>query len=321
MRFVIYGAGAVGGVVAGRLHVASHKTVVIARGEHLEAIRRNGLTLAEQDGRRRFDIPAVAHPRDLSFAPGDVAVLTVKSQDTLEAVKALREVAPMQLPVVCLQNGVENERTALRWFSDVYGVMVMLPATFLEPGVVAAHSSPTPGLLDLGRWPTRADGLAEELASALRSAGFDSRLLDDLARWKYRKLLDNLSNIVGALCGPEAREGQLTDMARIEGDRCLRAAGIDYASEEEDRDRRGDRLRVGDAAGQPRQGNSSWQSLARATGTLETDFLNGEIVLLGRLHGVPTPVNALLQDLAREQARRGLPGESRNPDELLDQLK
>jgi 2-dehydropantoate 2-reductase len=52
--------------------------------------------------------------------------------------------------------------------------------------------------------------------------------------------------------------------------------------------------------------SSSWQSLQRGTGTIETDFLNGEIVLLGRLHGIPTPVNAAVQRLANRIAREHL---------------
>jgi 2-dehydropantoate 2-reductase len=61
--------------------------------------------------------------------------------------------------------------------------------------------------------------------------------------------------------------------------------------------------------GRPRAGGSSWQSLARGTGSIEADYLNGEIVLLGRLYAVPTPVNELLQQLANVAAReRARPG-------------
>ena len=51
-----------------------------------------------------------------------------------------------------------------------------------------------------------------------------------------------------------------------------------------------------------RGGSSTWQSLTRTTGDIECDFLNGEIALLGRMHGVPTPANSLVQRLAREGA-------------------
>ena len=89
----------------------------------------------------------------------------------------------------------------------------------------------------------------------------------------------------------------------------LSAAGREVATAEEDRDRRGDLLQRGEIAGQTRPGGSSWQSLRRGTGDIETDYLNGEIVLLGRMHGVPTPANELLQRLARELAvTRDAPG-------------
>jgi 2-dehydropantoate 2-reductase len=85
----------------------------------------------------------------------------------------------------------------------------------------------------------------------------------------------------------------------------LAAAGIDVASREEDAARRGDRLQVRPIGGRERVGGSSWQSLHRGTGSIEVDALNGEITLLGRLHGVPAPVNALLQTRANAAARSG----------------
>jgi 2-dehydropantoate 2-reductase len=63
----------------------------------------------------------------------------------------------------------------------------------------------------------------------------------------------------------------------------------EYASDAEDTARRANLLSVQPIGNQPRGGGSSWQSLRRRTGSIETDFLNGEIVQLGRLHDVPTP--------------------------------
>ena len=79
-------------------------------------------------------------------------------------------------------------------------------------------------------------------------------------------------------------------------------------------------LQRGEIAGQTRPGGSSWQSLQRGTGDIETDYLNGEIVLLGRMHGVPTPANELLQRLARElAATRDEPGAT-SAATILEQL-
>ena len=98
-------------------------------------------------------------------------------------------------------------------------------------------------------------------------------------------------------------------MLLAEGEGVLSAAGLEAATAEEDRGRRADLLQLRTISGQTRPGGSSWQSLRRAIGDIETDYLNGEIVLLGRIHGVATPASALLQRLARELAvTRDAPG-------------
>jgi 2-dehydropantoate 2-reductase len=196
----------------------------------------------------------------------------------------------------------------------------MFPASHLEPGVVQAFSSPLTGLLDLGRWPRGTDEVAEAVTAAFTASTFNSRALADSARWKYAKLLSNLGNACEAICGPSARRGQLSDLARREGEACLRAAGIAFASAAEDAERRGDLLSRQPIAGQARGGSSSWQSLTRRAGSIETDYLNGEVALLGRLYGVPTPLNALLCRLANEMARHGSPPGAMSPEEVLAQL-
>ncbi len=141
-------------------------------------------------------------------------------------------------------------------------------------------------------------------------------------RWKHRKLLMNLGNAAEALCGPAARFGELADRIRIEGEAALAAAGIDVATTEEDADRRGDKLALRMIEGHRWGGGSSWQSLARGTGNVEADHLNGEVVLLGRLHDVPTPANALVQHLANALAATGAEPASMDEAEviaLLDQ--
>ena len=137
-------------------------------------------------------------------------------------------------------------------------------------------------------------------------------------RWKYRKLLMNLANAVEALCGPEGRFSPLAREAQREGKEALAAAGIAVASSEEDRERRGDYLQMSPTSSGEWQGGSSWQSLARGAGSIEADFLNGEIVLEGALHGVPTPVNALLQRLASRAAAEGAPPGSWSVEELTE---
>lgn len=305
VRFVVYGAGAVGGVVGARLFQHGYEVVLIARGSHHAVLQSQGLRIQDPVGEQVLPIGVADHPATVGWREGDVALVAVKSHHTPGVLAELAAAAPPGLPVVCLQNGVRNEPEALRRFANTYGVPVACPAAHLEPGVVQAYSSPVTGILDVGRYPNGVDETAVEIAGAFSASGFDARPIGDLSRWKWRKLVTNLGNAVEAVCGPTARHGPVTGRAMAEGEACLAAAGIEAATSEEDRARRGDLLTLRPVAGHPRPGGSSWQSLARGAPGIETDYLNGEIVLLGRLHGVPTPVNALLQRIATQLAAGG----------------
>ncbi len=320
MRYIVYGAGGIGGVLGARLSQHGHEVALIARGAHLDAIRAKGLRVEDPDGSELLELPVAGDPSELGIGDGDVVLLAMKAQDTEPALEALAAVAPPTTPVVCVQNGVENERLALRRFESVYGVSVMCPTSFLEPGVVQAFSSPNTGMLDTGRYPDGVDELAETVAAAFTESTFPSEARPDIMRWKYRKLLLNLGNAIEAVCGPEARGGPLGAIVTAEGEACLDAAGIDRVTAQDDIARRGDLLSWHRVGGQRRGGGSSWQSLTRGTGRIETNHLNGEIVLLGRLHGVPTPANELLRRLANRLAREGKPPGSVSADEVLSQL-
>jgi 2-dehydropantoate 2-reductase len=319
MRYVIFGAGAVGGVIGGRLFQTGSDVALIARGEHLSALQARGLELQTPEETRTLPIPVAGHAEQLPVTDADTVILATKSQDTLAAVEQLAGLAP-DAPVVCAQNGVDNERTALRRLARVYGMSVFLPATHLAPGVVQAHSGPALGILDLGCYPNGTDEVCTRVAADLTAAGFSSRPDRAIMRHKYAKLLLNLANALEAAGGAGARQSDLVAQAQAEARLCLRAAGIEVAPPEEAQSRRDGVMHLRPIAGQRRAGGSSWQSLARATGRIETDYLNGEIVLLGRLHGIPTPVNEMLQRVANRLARDQRPPGSLTTDELVAEL-
>lgn len=307
MRFLVYGAGAIGGVIGGRLFESGHEVTLVARGPHLDALQAKGLELVSPTGTVVLPVPAVGHPSEVDLREGDVVVLSMKSQHTADALRTLVVEEPPGIAVVCAQNGVENERMALRSFADVYAMNVVCPATFLEPGRVVAHAGPVTAILDVGRYPSGVDATVEAIAAALRAATFASDARPDIMRWKYRKLTLNLVNVAFAVCGNVPELPDLMRRLRAEGEAVLQAAGIDLITIDEDRARRGELLSEPPIPGIERNGGSSWQSLARGAGSIETGYLTGEIVLLGRLHGVPTPLSALLQGLAEQAAARNLP--------------
>ena len=146
-KFVIYGAGGIGGTIGARLFQAGFDVALIARGEHAQRLRSQGLTYVNADGRTTLPIPCFEHPQLVPFlgtglgegslqgwddgesgGPPDAAVchvlLCMKSQHTEAALRDLAQVCctrgPAEQPhLVCVQNGVANERLALRYFARV----------------------------------------------------------------------------------------------------------------------------------------------------------------------------------------------------------
>jgi 2-dehydropantoate 2-reductase len=328
---VVLGAGAIGGTIGALLAESGQEVVLVARGEHARVMAEDGLRLATPHRVVTVRPPVLADVAALDLTTRDVLVATTKTQDTAGVLEALSGTPNAdRVVVLCAQNGVENERIALRLFRSVLGCSVMLPAVHLEPGRVDAQGTPYPGLLEIGPYPVGVgmpDGRLDVIVSDLNAAGFLATAHQDVMRWKYAKLVRNTGNAVTALCGhdldPNARR-LVADIDREAGDEAMRVlalAGIDWVGDEEWNGHRGDQVEVGAVEGRSRGGGSSWQSITRRTGSIETDALNGEIVLLARLHGGEAPVNEVLQRESRALARRrGRPGEM-SPQRLSDLLR
>ena len=335
MRTVILGAGAIGGGVGALLARAGHDVVLVARGAHLAALQATGLTLRTPAFTETVHVRAIAAPGEIELTPDDRLVLTVKTQDSAALLDTWSRlpvgggdhegsggVAGERLPIFCFQNGVENERVALRRFARVYAACVWMPATHLEPGRVDAYGSPSVGMFHLGRYgggpaADGGDGTCGAFVAELEASGLFARVASDVMRWKYAKLISNLANAVEALAQKGADTSALVAEVSAEAQAVLAAAKIDFVSKAEERAMRGNKVDLGTIEGAPRTGGSTWQSLARGSGQLEGDYLNGEIALLGRLHGVPTPLNTGLQRLAAQAAtERWPPGHLPLPDLL-----
>lgn len=316
MRIIVHGIGAIGGTVAAALALAGHDVVGIARGAQLDAVREGGLTLRSPGGVQVARFPCVGAPSEIDVGPDDVVVLSMKTQHTGHALDQLAEAGVADQAIFCAQNGVENERLALRRFPDVHGITVMLPADFVTPGEVVAFGAPRHGIFDIGRAPHGSDDADGALAEALTSAGIAGYVQPDVMAGKYGKLLMNLGNIVEAALGADAEAAEINAALRAEGEAALRAAGIAWRDVGGSDPRRRELMTIHEVEGVERTGSSSTQSLARSAGSIETDYLNGEIALLGRLHGVDTPVNAWFAALAWRMVREKRPPGSVARDEV-----
>jgi 2-dehydropantoate 2-reductase len=312
MRYIIYGAGAVGCLIGGKLFMNGSDVVLIGRGAHLEAVRRDGLKLKHPnpDATETLPVTAVAHPSEVGFREGDVVLLTVKSQDTVAALDDLRLAADDAIPVICAQNGVENERMALRRFLNVYGMLLIMPAEHLQPGLVETTAWPMTGVCDLGRYPRGTDALAEAVAAELAGAGFAAMAQSEIMRFKYSKLHQNMINTLQAILPPDAEADDITKQLRAETEACFAAAGIDWAPTAEMMARfRGGGPPPAGIGSSGWRGGSMWQSIARGVGNSEVDYICGEIALLGRQYGIPTPANEAVQiEVDRLARTKGVPG-------------
>ena len=292
-----------------RLFQQGYDVTLVARGDHGRALR-SGLVLEAPDETVTLPIPAVADPSAGGLGRGrdgdTVVLLAVKGQHTDHALTQLTRGAAVDARRLHAERRGERAPGAAP-LPDTYGMCVMCPATQLRPGV-------DPGALGAGLGPAGPGPLpggdrrpGQAIADAIATTTFQSVARPDIMRWKYRKLLMNLANAVEALCGPEGRFSPLAKEAQREGTEALGGG----------RHRRGQRRGGPRAPGRPPAdgrhvvgGVAGRLELAEPGprgGSIEAEFLNGEIVLLGALHGVPTPVNALLQRLALRAAAEGAP--------------
>jgi ketopantoate reductase len=148
------------------------------------------------------------------------------------------------------------------------------------------------GIAWLGRYPDQPDDAAAEYVADLTRAGYRIDVVGDIAAWKARKLLGNVGNGLDVLDGTPEQKAQARELLVAEATAVFAAAGI--GTPEQAWPLGG--LSVEPVAGHTGGRLSTWQSFARGASS-EVDYLNGEIVLLGRQHGVPTPVNEGVQRL------------------------
>jgi len=315
MQIIIYGAGAIGGVVGGHLARVGNDVVLIGRPDHVKAIQEHGLRLLTPTGTHVLKVPAVTAPGDIQFQPDSVVFLCVKGQNTEEALRDLKAAAK-DAPIFCFQNGVRNEEATAQHFSRVYGVRVIVRAAYLTDGEVIARHDP-PGWLIMGCYPEGTDDLVEDMAARLRAAGFFVKVTPDIMPYKWSQLLGNLANAINAITsGGEEEIGDIVRAAHQEGQEILAQSGIRWISAEKLASEWPESTLKPRAALDYAAQSSSWQSLTRRQGTIETNFFNGEIVQLAKKLGRRAPINEETLRISKEMAANREPPGRYTPAQL-----
>lgn len=328
MRYIIVGAGAVGASLAAQFEAAGVDYTLLARGGQLAHLRAHGLRYRRPEGETTVAL-TLTDEAGLRLRADDVILLCVKTQDveatgrTLARLPVERGAADggasdgveegADLPIVALQNGLAAERILARRFARVYSASVRTPAIYTRTGEVRVLATPQFASFTVGRHPAGTDAVSGRLVADLARAGALAEERGDITRWKAEKLVHNMRNALELFAGDEAERERAGAAVASEAERALRAAGHDLPRPGERRVSLAD-WRVLEDPDDP-AGHSTWQSFVRGAPS-EVDFLNGEIVRLGHLHGVPTPWNRAVARLSdRLAARGGKPG-----DMALDEL-
>jgi 2-dehydropantoate 2-reductase len=320
MRFVVYGAGAVGGVLGGHLARDKHDVLLICREEHARAIReQDGLRMKSATGEYVAPLRA-SHVARADHFDRDTCILFVpKSNDTSACVEELAGCAPADTPLVCFQNGIDNEKVIAEKFVDIYGGVCWMTCSFLHAGQVSFRKA---GRVVVGKYPKGAHPYAKKLGNVLQSAGFQSAVSNTIACDKWLKLVANLRSAFNALVDERDHDGAEFNLLAIgvleEARRVLKAARV-RAKSCDGKDPSLDEM-IGDLKKPPvprvassvRVHNSTWQNLYLKRGTYENTFFHGPIVELARARGIAVPHNDVALELVARCVREKIgPGQFR----------
>jgi 2-dehydropantoate 2-reductase len=298
MKIGVVGAGGVGGYYGARLALAGAEVGLIARGEHLAAIRERGLQVRADEGDFTVRIAASEDPAEIG--PCDAVLFCVKSYDTEQAAAVFGPLIGPRTGVVSLQNGVDNEEKIAARIGPghVLGGVSFILAHIAEPGVVEQVGSVRRvvfGELD----GSRSERVTRLLAE-FRKAGIDTDLADDIRvvlwdKFAYLCALAGLTTVTRLpidklLAVPETRN-LFREVVR-EVSLVARAEGVELADDIVDQK----------TAFAETLGPDSYSSLHHDLVTghrLELDALHGELTRRAARHGVPVPVSEMIYSLLR----------------------
>ena len=197
MRIAIMGAGGVGGCLGGLLGKAGNDVWLIVRGEHLEAIRANGLKLVRPDTEFVVQVNATDNPAEVG--PVDLVLFTVKTYQNRHVITTLKPLMGHETSVITLQNGVESHEQ----LGAVLGPSNILPGAYwasshiLSPGVIGED---VPAQISFGEIDDTDSLRSPDIRKVFRDAGIETEIsLDPLqVLWEKFIVLSALAGITSA---------------------------------------------------------------------------------------------------------------------------
>lgn len=295
LKIAVMGAGAVGCYFGGMLARAGHAVTLIARPQHVEAIRANGLRMDTKTFDEQVRLSATSEPEGVKDA--DVVLFSVKSMDTESAGAQIKPFLRPDTLVVCLQNGVDNADRLRQVLPEheVSAAVVYVGTEMAGPGHLKHHGR---GELVMDPSP-----MGERLAQALIAAGVPTQLDPNVRGALWLKLILNSAyNAISAIAqlpyGQCVDSPGIRDVMRDVVEECLAVAQAEGVTVPGDVHAVVAKL----AESMPAQYSSTAQDIMRGKAT-EIDYLNGFVARRGQDLGVKAPVNQALWALTKLMER------------------
>jgi 2-dehydropantoate 2-reductase len=291
MRIAVMGTGGTGGYFGGLLARAGEDVTFIARGNHLDAIRKNGLAIKSVlSGDFTISAKATDNPGDIG--PVDFVLFCVKAYDNAVAAEQIRPLIGPETVVLSVQNGIDNEQQIGEVIGPehVVGCVSYVSSTIESPGVIAQTGGP--GKIVFGEMQGGTSARTKALQSTLQNSNITAELHPDIQVALWRKFL-GICGVNGVTALTRLPMGEIVackethnlmrgTMQEVEA--VARASGVNLP--EGCVDQSMDFF----SSVEPSVRGSMYYDLAVGR-RLELEVLNGTVVRLGDEHGIPTPMN------------------------------
>jgi 2-dehydropantoate 2-reductase len=298
MKIVIMGSGGVGAFFGAKLVLAGNDVTFVARGAHLEAMLKDGLTISSTDGDMRLEsIHATDDPSSIPSA--DVIIFTTKLYDTIDAANQIKSLVGPQTIIITLQNGVSSPDMIAGVVGQdcVLGGSTYIVSHIEAPGKIE-HMGPA--RIVFGEMNGTISNRAQAFENACKEAGIDVKLTDqiELEMWRKYVPLTVMSGLTAAIRGPMGTITDDPDLAAMAHDAISeviavgRAKGIPFPEDAVDQTYKN----IGLA---PRETMSSMSMDLLRGKKMELPWLSAKVAEFGKEAGVPTPTHHFMASILR----------------------
>jgi len=298
MKILIAGAGGVGGYYGGMLAKAGHDVFFVARGAHLDAMAKNGLTVKSING--DFTIPVKCGEDGRAFSVADLVIVCVKSYDTSSTTDLYKMNVGAQTAILSLQNGIDNETVLAGAFGEkaLIGGISFIGSRVEKPGVILHTAF---GHISIGELFDIVSDRILTIADAFAKASVKCRTSENIKRDIYGKMVWNVGfNAICTILDCDARTLLLFDetknLVKSAMEEWIKVAVADGVALTPDMANKN--IEVTLKGGEVIPSMLVDRRKGRKT---EIDTFNGKVVELGKKYKISTPVNATVTGLVRFQ--------------------